>query len=343
MKPRSLVRWSFLGVLLWAGAVPASASFVDKIVRMVSEASYRSYLDTKLYAATGQSRHYRYGTHHAAARQNIFDHFRSLGFTTELHPFTYNGRTQYNVVATRRGKVTPDREYIVGAHYDSAVDRTNSTRYVPGADDNASGVAGIMEMGRVLSKFQFASTIRLIAFDCEEEGLIGSRAYANQFASSAIKGMVSADMIAYNHQGQNKAFIYGRTASNSVKQALANAITRYSGGISVTVRGQLDASDHAPFEWKGIPAAVLIEDYQNNPHYHRMTDSIDTPNYIDYTYATKMTRGLVGWMATAAVPVLQQDEPVIVPPQLSPVPEPATVTVLLVALGLGWWKARRRA
>jgi Zn-dependent M28 family amino/carboxypeptidase len=111
---------------------------------------------------------------------------------------------------------------------------------------------------------------------------------------------------------------------------LANSISLYGNGITSTIQGQLDASDHAPFEWAGFEAALLIEGgVWSNPNYHSAADSVDTAGYIDYLYATNMTRSAVGYLATSA--------------GLVPIPEPGSL--LPVGSGFVWLilVLRRRA
>jgi hypothetical protein len=270
----------------------AQAPTVSEVVSHVSQPVYTNYLNSYLYTHTGDNR--GYGAQHDLARTNIFNSFVSYGLQTSLSPFVYNSTTYYNVIGILPGTTLPNEYIIVGAHYDSVNN--------PGADDNASGVAGVMSAAKAMSQYTFDRTLIFAAFDREEQGLKGSAAWANAHSGDAIKGMVSLDMIAYNPAGPNynKALIYGRTISDPLKNALSSAVNTY-GGITCTLMGQLDASDHAPFEWNGFQAALLIEAaVWSNPNYHKATDSVDTPGYIDYAYATGMTKGTVGWMAGAA-------------------------------------------
>lgn len=279
----------WLAVALAAAGAQAG---VLEVVNLVSSSSYRSYLDTQLYTHTGDNRGLG-GAQHDPARANVFDHFTGVGLSASLAPFSYSGSTYYNVVGVQRGITRPNDVLIVGAHYDSAG--------TPGADDNASGVAGVMEAARVLAQFRFEATLVFAAFDREEQGLIGSTAFAAAHSGDHILGMVSLDMIAYNPGAANAASIYGRSASDPLKLSLGQALARY-GGVSYTLQGRLDASDHAPFEARGFLAALLIEKFSfSNPNYHRPGDSVDTPGYIDYGFATQMTRGAVGWLAEQAV------------------------------------------
>jgi hypothetical protein len=230
---------------------------------LVDRDSYRHYLDDVLYTHMGDNRG-REGVEHNLCRDNVEAAFKGFGLDAQLDPFWYYG-TFYNVV------------------------------------DDASGVAGLLELARLVSGWKSDATIRFIAFDLEEEGLIGSDAYATEHFADDIRGMVQLDMIAYRGLPPTyRAIIYGRTASNPLKYKLGDALENY-GGVSITIGGQLDASDHAPFEWLGFQACLLIEeDVWSNPHYHKQTDSVDTPNYIDYDYATAMVTGTMGWLVDAA-------------------------------------------
>ena len=257
-----------------------------------------------------------FGSEHDLARSAIYSQFSSFGLSTSLDSFSYSSDTYYNVVGTHVGTVRPDDIYIIGAHYDSASN--------PGADDNASGTAAVMEAARVLSQYEFEATLVFIGFDREEQGLYGSKAYAQGHKDDNILGMISVDMIAYNGSGLNKASIYGRDSSDPLKQLLADAISLYGNGLSSENFARLDSSDHAPFEAEGFQASLLIEyDSRNNPYYHTSNDSVDTANYIDYVYATNMVNSTVGFLATAAMPI----------------PEPVTILIL----GLGTACMRRRS
>jgi hypothetical protein len=258
---------------------------------LVSQSNYQTLLNTYLYTHNGNNRAWN-GANHNQARDNIRTLFQSYGLTAVLEPFTHGSYSGNNVVATKLGTVDPNRIYIVGGHYDSAG--------TPGADDNASGVALTLEAARVLSAYPSDYTIRFIAFDLEELGLYGSYAYVAAHPSDNIQGMISADMVSYD-PNTNNALIYGRTASNPIKLALAVAANEY-GPLAYTIGGQVDQSDHAPFEAAGRQACLLIEgEVWNNPNYHTQLDSYDNPGYLNFPYATKMTRSVVGWLTDTAV------------------------------------------
>lgn len=298
----------------WAPESAAAGLSVQDIVSQVSQTTYTNYLDNMLYTHLGDNR--GFGAEHDLARANIYSEFGSFGLSTDLHPFEYSSDTYYNVVGAHYGTVRPEDIYILGAHYDSVNN--------PGADDNASGTSGVLEAARVLSQYEFEATLIFIAFDREEQGLYGSTAYAQDHKDNDILGMISMDMIAYNGSGSNKAKIYGRDSSNPLKWELSDAISLYGNGLSSEVFGSLNASDHAPFEAEGFQACLLIEyDAWDNPHYHELTDSVETAYYIDYAFATNMVASSVGFLAASAVLI----------------PEPAT----LLLLGLGGLMLRKKS
>lgn len=279
-----------LAFLFVVSPAPATASPMGEIAAgLVEQTSYTHFLDDMLYTHDGDNR--GFGPEHNLARDNIAALFESFGLTVSLEPFVYGSGVYFNVVATTLGTAYPNQEYIIGAHFDS-VDN-------PGADDNASGVALVLEAARVLAPFESDYTIHFIAFDREEQGLHGSEAYAFHHIDDDILGMISADMVAYDN-GAHHVNIYGSSASNPIKYGLADAVTVYGEGLSHSVYGALDASDHAPFEWYGSEACLIIEDYWSNPQYHEPTDSVDTPGYIDYDYATQITRVVVGFLVDNA-------------------------------------------
>lgn len=315
--------------IVFAFAVSATAATIQGVVDQVSQTSYVDYHEDLLFTHFGDDR--QWGAQHDLARHNIAATLESFGLTTSLHDFTYLSRTYANVVAVHPGRVTPDRIYLVGAHYDSANGfdpgyDPGEIPGAPGADDNASGVAGVLEAARVLSQFPFESTIVFVAFDREEQGLRGSWAYASDHAADDIRAMISMDMIAFRpyppgDANYDKAKIEYYLRNTQVTGTLANALASY-GGLS-SVIGQGGGSDHVPFDVAGFDAAFLIEHADAiNPHYHKWSDSVDAPDYLDYPYAASMTRGVVGYLATEAVLV----------------PEPASLMLLVTGV-VGLWLA----
>jgi hypothetical protein len=278
------------GAVLATYATAAASEIGQQVANQISAETYHYYLNNLLYTHDGDNRGTQpKGPEHDLARDNIVATFQYFGLSVELQGID-GWPWYYNVVATQVGAVYPDSYYVIGAHYDSV--------HNPGADDNASGVAGVLEAARVLSLYQTEYTIKYIAFDVEEQGLEGSYAYVQDHLTDDIRGMVSLDMIAYDDGGYT-CDIYGRAQSDPVKLALADAIDLYGNGLIAWVYGQHDGSDHAPFEWAGFRACLLIEDW-GNPCYHYSCDSVDTENYISYDYAADMVRSTAGFLGDQA-------------------------------------------
>lgn len=139
--------------------------------------------------------------------QNAFDasdwikgRFEAMGLEeVEQQEFTYNGQNAApNVIAIQRGTVNPDVYVVCGSHFDSYSYSGNC----PGADDNATGVASVLETARLLSHYEFDFSIVYCAFGCEEMGLYGSAAYASRCREQGM------DIIGYFNNDMN-GYLYG--------------------------------------------------------------------------------------------------------------------------------------
>jgi len=281
-------------VLVISYAAVAWASDIgQEIANQVSVTSYQHYLGDMLYTHDGNNREALTGPDHAPARDNIVAAFESYGLAVELQSFTHETTICQNVIATQLGTAHPDSCYVIAAHYDSY-----ST---PGADDDASGVASVLEIARILSAYDCSYTIKYIAFDAAQHGIAGSNAYVDAHSYDDILGMIAIDLIAYNPRS-NRAEVHGSPSSATIKNRLANSIGRYGQGLTVEFIGEASGrSDHSPFEEAGFQACLLTEDNpDDNPCSYWTCDSVDTTGYINYAYAVKMTRGVAAYLAEHA-------------------------------------------
>ena len=301
-------RWLLLvlGVALLVAREASGSPIGQAAVDQVSEANYRYYLgDTVsetgiLYTHDGDSRNVG-EPQHDLARANIIAEFESFGLPVVLEAFTYSGGTYYNVVATKTGTTYPDQQYVIGAHFDSISYYTSA----PGADDNASGVSLVLETARILSQYESEYTIKFIAFDREEQGLYGSYAYVDAHDTDDIQAMISIDMISYDPDTNNALLRGDDDPALPLKTALRQAVATYSEyqGITLTSTdgGWNGQSDHAPFHYAGYQAVLFIEgEGWSNPYIHSPDDSVDTPGYINYPYAIRMVKSIVGYLADNA-------------------------------------------
>ncbi|MHC5003339.1 MAG: M28 family peptidase [Planctomycetota bacterium] len=289
-RARTIRRSVATAILL--AAIPAglaTASDVgDAVADRVEIETYRHYLEDLLYTHLGDNR--GFGPEHDLARANIRGVLSNFGLTVEFEPFQYNGTTYYNVVATQPGIDHPEQIVVVGAHFDSVNN--------PGADDNGTGTALVMEVARVLAPLRSARTIKYVLFDREEQGLRGSAAFVDAHAGESILMAVTADMIGHD-SGFYGMDIYGKTTSAEIVNGMASAIDEYGDALAPSVNlGDYAFSDHWSFESAGIPSCVIIERcYQCNEYYHTPDDAVDIdPDYITYPMIADLLRSVVGYL-----------------------------------------------
>ncbi|HCA83776.1 MAG TPA: hypothetical protein DEP18_08305 [Flavobacteriales bacterium] len=211
--------------------------------------------------------------------------------------------TGKNILAIQPGAVYPNIYVILCAHYDSMPNSNIS----PAADDDGSGVAAVMEAIRILSQFQFEYTIVYAIWDEEEQGKIGSAAYANMARNDgdSIRGVINMDAIAWDGNGDNAAMIHTSSISNSLNIAamIDNVNNTYNIGLDLYLTNPgATYSDHASFWNKQYGAVLVIEDwaFDANPHYHTVTDKVQ---YFNIPYFEKMAKLSIASTAELAVPI----------------------------------------
>lgn len=231
--------------------------------------------------------------------------------TVETDEFLVNGRTHKNLIlhlATATNKHKPP--ILIGAHYDTVPGS-------PGADDNATGVAVLLELARIFAAEPGKYPLQLVAFDLEEFSLLGSSHYATQLKQQQqpLRLMISLEMLGYcdhspnsqdypvevlkyfyPHQGNFIALI-GNLPTLLDMLRISHIISKR--GINcrwlpVPDRGLIlpdtRRSDHSPF-WDAGYRSLMVTDTANlrNPHYHQGSDSLDT---LDLDFLTGVCRGL---------------------------------------------------
>ncbi len=223
------------------------------------------------------------------AAQYLYNYFLSLGLPASFHDFTYSGYLCRNVISEIRGQTYPEQVVIICAHYDS----TSNQRWTlaPGADDNGSGTAAVMEAARLLVNRPLDFTVRFILFSAEEQGLVGSLRYVQEKLNPAEKilAVINLDMVAYADLMPEDLDLIGDRSSGWLVEKIA-ALASFYGPIPAKkiIDPSFVYSDHASFWDRGIPAVCLIEDASvPNPYYHKTTDTVDTLNFEFYRQAVR--------------------------------------------------------
>ncbi len=213
------------------------------------------------------------------------------------------GDPNINVVATIPGEILPNYQYLITAHFDD-ISQSPET-YAPGADDNASGTAAVLEAASIMKDYQFVYSVKFVCFTAEEQGLIGSYFYAKKAKARGdnIKGALNFDMISYD--GNQDDYIEVHTDSNSLSlnNSFLNAVSDYGLGFTardVIINTGVDYSDHASF-WEFDYKSILgIEDESDfNPYYHSTGDRVSA---FDTTYFRKYCQAGLASLATLAGP-----------------------------------------
>lgn len=217
------------------------------------------------------------------------------GYPVRLEPVTFSDATSPNIIAVQEGASCSERVFIVGAHYDS-VDVT------PGADDDASGVAAMLEIARVLADTRLPATVWFTGFTMEENGLVGSFNMAQDAADAGLEivGMYSLEMIGYTTEESDFIVILGNTASVRLTDAYRRAQEAHVPELPSVIANvpgngeeQRDSrrSDNAPF-WDRGYQAMMVTDTANfrNPNYHEPSDTIDT---LDFDFMTDVAKAML--------------------------------------------------
>ncbi|HEY0007038.1 MAG TPA: M28 family metallopeptidase [Pyrinomonadaceae bacterium] len=248
-----------------------------------------------------------------------------------------------NVVATLRGTqpASENRLYVVSGHYDSmCTSPTDAQCDAPGANDDASGTAAVLEMARVMSRYQFDATIIFMAVAGEEQGLLGSTYFAEQAKKNGlnIEAMLTNDIIGSSLGGNGvrdartvRVFSEGVPSNETTEEAgtrrsvggendsasrqlarfIKEAGERYVRGMNVWLIYRRDrylrGGDHIPFLEHGFPAVRLTEPNENYTHQHqnvRVENGIqygDLPEFDDFAYIANVARVNAAALASLAL------------------------------------------
>ena len=281
-----------------------AARFVTLTVMRMSEFKKRLLEDLKKIAIPRHSQWDSLGL--LSTRIYVKERLSEYG-EVEEHFFKEASEDGVNYILKLPGQNPKLDPMLIGAHYDGPIQS-------PGADDNASAVAALLELVKQWSEKPPKRPVWMVAFDQEEWGMLGSKALSRELKSKGqkLKLMVSLEMLAYTSEKQDYPLpamkkLYGEkgdfialvanTGSSLMLPGLASSMGKYvpTKVLPVPLNGEVipdvRLSDHSPFWDQGYNAMMVTDtSFLRNPHYHEPTDTVET---LDLEFYSKVVEGLV--------------------------------------------------
>jgi Zn-dependent M28 family amino/carboxypeptidase len=276
-------------------AARAPVAWVQNLVDQVSRASF----EADLIHLVSYPTRFSTSTHYADAVTWARGQLEAMNYSTQLQSITVNGSNSQNVIADKLGNGTGQRDVIfVTAHLDSINHQDGQLSSAPGADDNGSGSAGLLQIARVFQNYPNVHDLHFVLFGGEEQGLFGSKQFVANLSApeqQRIRAVINMDMIGSLNSPSPSVLLEGSPLSQNIINGLLTAATTYT---QLTVQTSLNPfdSDHVPFINNGIPAVLTIEgaDGAND----RIHSSKDTLEHINYELALEILRMNIAFVAS---------------------------------------------
>jgi hypothetical protein len=334
------IQWTYSDTIAWflskgtnnlnniIARITAIDSYQIDINELVAQVdSTRMYND--MFFMSSGPRHRSYGSALLnTTKDSITSRFTQHNLQLSFKEFTYNNDIGTNIMGRQAGTTDDESTILITGHFDGF-------EKSPAADDNASAIAGMLEVTRILTQYNFDHTIKFIAFDMEEDGLKGSLDYVSKIPSyEKIKAVLNFEMIGYYSDEpytqeaptgfdilfptQYQALINDSSKGNFITSAAneysveiqdlfdscANAYVPELKVVSLTIPGNgilvadLNRSDHAPFWWMGYQAIMLSDGSEfRNKSYHSVYDTLGALNMKFMTNVVKATVATVAHSA----------------------------------------------
>ncbi len=276
----------------------------------------KSRIEEHLRALVGERNLFTAPDNLKRAEDYVARQFSALGLQVERDPVALDGHTSNNVFGLQPGTAREPDLFILGAHYDTVVGS-------PGADDNASAVAALLEIAHCLKDVSLSHSLLFAGFALEEYGMLGSAQYAFRAKNNShpVTGMISLEMLGYrSHEPGSQSYpafidptqypdrgdfiaVVGVEASRQLTSDLSAAMSGSVPALPVidlVLPGNAEQfpdvrrSDHAPF-WDLGYSAVMVTDTANfrNPNYHQATDVLET---LDLDFIRDVAQGVASYL-----------------------------------------------
>jgi Zn-dependent M28 family amino/carboxypeptidase len=290
----------------WTGTLPDK--YVAALVELVSTIRLRATVDSLAALSTRHTNSAHIGT----AADLVASAFQASGCPSVIKvPWAQGGLSGTDVVCTKPAASGPGDVIVVCAHYDSRMQvLSDATSAAPGADDNASGVAALVEIARLTVALPLDATVKFVAFSGEEQGLLGSTAFAQaeHAAGVVVRLLINLDMIGYPPPDGSvtveRDIGNGHASNDAASLAHANAMAQAAADFTTlpVKLGPIYGSDYMPFEALGD---VVIGAYEGtgNPNYHNTSDTAAT---VDDDYLSQVTRMTLATILNEALDVVDE-------------------------------------
>lgn len=287
----------------WQAPKTRADSLIQEMVNKVSSDTILSFVQRLQNFRTRYS-----STDSAFACANfIKDKFRDYNLDS-VYFHSFRSDFAPNVIGIKRGQ-EPESVYLVlCAHFDSY--SGSPQEFAPGADDNGSGTALVLEVARILKDYHFQHNIRFIAFSGEEEGLLGSEAYCYQARNlhyDSIIACLNGDMFAYTLPNRDSCSVIGKPSNPNCAPLVDYFIQCAQAYTNLKCQRQVidrPRSDHASFNRYGYIAIHLRENLNLfNPYYHTTGDTIGA-GFNDLNFVTEVVKATLATLASLAEPIL---------------------------------------
>ncbi len=251
-------------------------------------------------AYTITSRNTASGEPISKATQYAYEWMQASGLAAQYQAWSAGSYANRNVIGQITGQTNPDKIYLITAH----LDNMPYGALAHGADDNASGSTAVLLAAHILSQRSWSCTLRFALWTGEEQGLLGSSAYAASAKTNGeeILGVLNLDMIAWNSVAPNTVDLYANSAitgSLEMAQTYSDVISAY--GLNLAPNLLMNNwlgyySDNASFWAQGYPAILAIEHYDGdfNAYYHTVNDRLQ---YLDLDYFANNVKAAIGTLA----------------------------------------------
>lgn len=245
--------------------------FIDSVLSTISLDSLKATIQRLQDFKT----RYAYTDSCRAAEEWLKNKISTYVDSSILWSFEYKGTWMRNVIGYKAGSM--DEFVMITSHLD-AITYADPYNVAPGADDNASGTAVVMEAARILKGIETGTSIRFVPFTAEELGLIGSEHYADYIYTNnePLLATLNFDMVGYQTNDGKDFEIYGDSSSIAYK-VMVQVAQLYTNTYNEYIPQYTWGSDHAPFADYGYAWTFVIESsYYLNPNYHQPSDLIST-------------------------------------------------------------------